>query len=163
MRLRRSRPAIVPSTIWPPSSSIENIPARNFSTTFPITSIPSSFPESTGFVARFVGCISNASLVAVAAASSSAATAVSATAITTATAARALGFRTSFIHGQRASVQLPSAEGCDGALAFLVIAHFDESKAALLAGVAVGDDAHAIYGAEFLEQSSYRVLGGVKT
>jgi len=43
IRLRRSLPAIVASTGRPASSSIENIPALNFSTTLPITSIASSF------------------------------------------------------------------------------------------------------------------------
>ncbi len=43
MRFRRSLPAIVARIIFPASSSIENIPALNFSTTLPITSIASSF------------------------------------------------------------------------------------------------------------------------
>jgi hypothetical protein len=45
MRLRLSRPAIVASIVLPASNSIENIPALNFSTTLPINSIASSFPE----------------------------------------------------------------------------------------------------------------------
>ena len=43
MRFRRSRPAIVARTVFPKSSSMENIPALNFSTTLPRTSIASSF------------------------------------------------------------------------------------------------------------------------
>jgi hypothetical protein len=43
IRFRRSLPAIVASTVRPASSSIANIPALNFSTTLPITSIASSF------------------------------------------------------------------------------------------------------------------------
>lgn len=43
MRFRRSLPAIVARTVRPRSSSMENIPALNFSTTFPMTSIASSF------------------------------------------------------------------------------------------------------------------------
>jgi hypothetical protein len=43
IRLRRSLPAIVASTLGPDSSSIANIPALNFSTTLPNTSIASSF------------------------------------------------------------------------------------------------------------------------
>lgn len=42
IRFRRSLPAMVASTVVPTSSSIENIPALNFSTTFPVTSIASS-------------------------------------------------------------------------------------------------------------------------
>jgi hypothetical protein len=45
MRFRRSLPAIVARTVFPKpkSSSMENIPALNFSTTLPMTSIASSF------------------------------------------------------------------------------------------------------------------------
>jgi len=42
IRLRRSLPAIVARTVMPASSSIENIPALNFSTTLPRASIESS-------------------------------------------------------------------------------------------------------------------------
>ena len=41
--LRRSFPAIVANTARLASSSMENIPALNFSTTLPVTSIASSF------------------------------------------------------------------------------------------------------------------------
>src|ERR1700691_2341508 len=54
MRLRRSLPAMLASTGWPASSSTVNIPARNFSTTFPITSIASSFGKL--FSSPFVSC-----------------------------------------------------------------------------------------------------------
>lgn len=43
IRLRRSLPAIAASTVFPASISTENMPALNFSTTFPDTSILSSF------------------------------------------------------------------------------------------------------------------------
>jgi hypothetical protein len=49
IRLRRSLPAIVASTFGPDSSSIENIPALNFSTTLPNTSIESSFGKCSSF------------------------------------------------------------------------------------------------------------------
>src|SRR5580698_806125 len=45
MRLRRSLPAMEASTGTPASSSTVNIPALNFSTTLPITSIESSFDK----------------------------------------------------------------------------------------------------------------------
>jgi hypothetical protein len=43
IRFRRSLPPIVARTVLPTSSSMENIPALNFSTTLPVTSIASSF------------------------------------------------------------------------------------------------------------------------
>jgi hypothetical protein len=49
IRLRRSRPAIVARTFGPDSSSTENIPALNFSTTLPATSIESSFDKCSSF------------------------------------------------------------------------------------------------------------------
>ena len=45
IRLRLSFPAIVARTVLPASSSIENIPALNFSTTLPIISIASSLAK----------------------------------------------------------------------------------------------------------------------
>jgi|SRR5579862_8507107 len=52
MRFRRSRPAIVARTVFPTSSSMENIPALNFSTTLPVTSIESSFGKLLLYVFR---------------------------------------------------------------------------------------------------------------
>src|SRR5580698_10491675 len=49
IRFRRSLPAMVASTFGPDSSSIENIPALNFSTTLPVTSIASSFGKFSSF------------------------------------------------------------------------------------------------------------------
>ena len=46
---------MVASTVVPTSSSIENIPALNFSTTFPITSIASSLAKLSFMCCRSVG------------------------------------------------------------------------------------------------------------
>src|SRR5579863_189599 len=63
MRLRRSLPAMAASTVVPASSSMENIPARNFSTTLPITSIESSFDKLFLFpFPRQIQCLSRVRL-----------------------------------------------------------------------------------------------------
>jgi hypothetical protein len=61
IRLRRSLPAKVASTFRPASSCSENIPALNFSTTVPNTSIPGSFSSSPGRLNRPVTLFSPAS------------------------------------------------------------------------------------------------------
>jgi hypothetical protein len=73
-------------------------------------------------------------------ASTTAATAKAATATTTATKAAstaASGFRSRFIHIQRARSQLVSVHRADGFFSFFIICHFHKTKAAWLSGIAV--------------------------
>lgn len=70
MRLRRSLPAIVARTVIPASSSIENIPALNFSTTFPSASMESSLGK---FVLYSLVTISAATAAPIAAVATTAA------------------------------------------------------------------------------------------
>src|SRR5579863_5023582 len=151
----------MPSTIFPPSNSIENIPALNFSTTLPKTSIPSSFPESAGSgraVTAGLGLLLlllliNGSFylslipIATALATTITAAAVTATPIGTTT----VGFRTGFVNRQRASIEFPAGYGFDGTIPFRIDAHFDKRKAPLLPRIPVRDDADAIDGSVFLK------------
>src|SRR6266700_7897022 len=54
--------------------------------------------------------------------------------------------RTGFVDVQRPAVEVPAVQFGNGAVPFGIVAHFDESKASGLPGVAVGDDADPIDG-----------------
>src|SRR5579883_1070270 len=148
MRLRRSRPAMVARMVLPASSSTENIPALNFSTTLPITSIASSFGKLVPIRSKEQGrhdrcrpgC--NCLLPAPALASAAAAAAV-ATETAAATAALRLGTR--FVNVERTAVDVAAVQAVDGSVAFGIHAHFHEREAAGLPCVTIRDDVHTVY------------------
>jgi hypothetical protein len=74
------------------------------------------------------------------------------TAATTAIATAALTLRASLVDIQRAPADFMTVQRCNGAIAFRVIAHLHEAKAARLAGIAIRNDVHAIDLAIRLEQ-----------
>src|ERR1700691_3418584 len=92
IRLRRSLPAIVASTVLPASSSIENIPALNFSTTLPSTSIASSLGKLFQPFLNLIGSLSREFLAIVS----------------------AFRFRAGCVHGQGSASELGAAESSDG-------------------------------------------------
>jgi hypothetical protein len=79
------------------------------------------------------------------AAESTATTASATTAEPASTTTSALGLRSSFIHGQCASIDLLAIQPCDRCIRFGVIAHFDERKTARLPTVAVAHDVDRIH------------------
>ena len=79
------------------------------------------------------------------------------------TASRAFRLRTSFVNGQRASIEFAAAERRDGAIAFGIHTHLDKGKTLLLPCLAIGDNADAVHLAVLLEQGSDSVLGHVIT
>jgi hypothetical protein len=93
---------MVASTVFPASSSIENIPALNFSTTFPNTSMESSLGK---LCPLFCGPLD---LVAIVAALTAKTTTAAFTASTTAAAESTVFFRTGFVHVQSTAVKLPA-------------------------------------------------------
>jgi hypothetical protein len=156
---------MVASTVLPTSSSMENIPALNFSTTLPITSIESSFGKSQPFRSELFmdsrktkrGTWASSTpcrppfalfrLPTVAAlTAAAAASAVS-------TTRSAILFRAGFIDVDGAAIQVAAVQFGNRTIAFRVVAHFNESEPSGLASVAVRHDADAIYGPVRFKQS----------
>ncbi len=144
IRFRRSLPAIVARTVFPTSSSMENIPALNFSTTLPITSIASSFGNfflyegtRTGrgkslYRAPFLIPGLPAVLPRAAAAAISAA------------ARCAFALRPSFVDVQRSAIDVFAVEAADCGVPFGVDAHFDKRETPGLSCIAVSNDVHTV-------------------
>jgi hypothetical protein len=90
----------------------------------------------------------------------SAATAAAATTSAKATAAVRFGPR--FVHVKCSAVEVPAVQTRDRAIRFRVGTHFDEAETARLAGIAIGNNVHAIHCAISLEQRAYRIFGSAK-
>jgi hypothetical protein len=102
------------------------------------------------------------------------ATAATATARTTAAAASksaaaaapaakaAVGFRTGFIHVQRASVKGVSIESGNGLIRLAFIFHLDECETAGTAGLTICHDSGAVYLAVPLKEAAYTLFGGIE-
>jgi hypothetical protein len=147
IRLRRSRPAIVASTVFPTSSSIENIPALNFSITLPVTSIASSFGRV--FLSERMRGRPGAALYCARTWPRSGLPTVlprtAAAATRTAAARSTVRLRPSFVDVQCSAVQISAVETVDCCVPFLIDAHFDKGEASRLPAVTVRHDVDAIY------------------
>jgi hypothetical protein len=162
IRFRRSLPAIVARTVFPTSSSMENIPALNFSTTLPISSIASSFGKSLLYgkqeqgVARFVPHPCRSTLLPAALARAAASAPIAA-------ARAAFGLRASFVDVQRSAVDVFAVQAVDRGVTFGVGAHFDKCETPGLTGLTIGDNIHSVNGAVCLEHGTHGVLRGPET
>src|SRR5205823_2386022 len=82
---------------------------------------------------------------------------------TTTAAPRPFGLGTSFVHVERAAVQIPSVESVDGRITLGVVAHFNESKTTWLSGIAISDNVDPIHGAISFKKRADRLLRRAKT
>jgi hypothetical protein len=131
---------------------MENIPALNFSTTLPITSIESSFGKSPPFSLNYIRAARSAprverprrnrfnKLPAVAALTTTTA------ATTVATTRSTIFLRAGFVDVDGAAIQVTTVQLGNRTIAFRVVAHFDESEPSGLASVPIRNDADAING-----------------
>jgi len=84
-------------------------------------------------------------------------------AATTTTAAKAtVGFRTGFVHVQRASIKGVSIESGNGLIRLAFIFHLDECETAGTAGFTICHDSGAIYLAVPLEEATYTLFRGIE-
>jgi len=144
-----------------------NIPARNFSTTFPITSIASSFGKffssPFGFVSRFRnwGGAFTAALAALAESRLPAAVTASAVAAVSAATARcAVRLRLGFIDVQRSAVEVSTVESANGGVSFGIDTHFDEGEASGLSGIAIRHYVDALNGPIGIKHGAEGIFGG---
>ena len=77
-------------------------------------------------------------------------------------AAATVFLRAGFIDGEAASIQLPAAQGFDGAVSIGIDTHFDKPKAFGAARIAVGYDVDALHRPVCLKHGSNRIFGGIE-
>ena len=97
-----------------------------------------------------------------AAAATTTATTAAAAAESAAAAARTIFLGTRFIDVERPAVHIAAIEGCDGVVAFGVVAHFHKSKAARATSVAVGYQVYTVNGSVLLKHGTYGAFGSVE-
>lgn len=90
------------------------------------------------------------------------ATTTAATAAIPASAGSALGFRTRFIHIQRASSQIRTVEGIDGFVALFRVRHFHERKTARTSGLTIGQNTDTLYLSIRLEHVTQFIFRGIE-
>jgi len=73
-----------------------------------------------------------------------------------------VSLRTGLIHVEGAAVEVMAIELSDRLIGFSRVAHFDETEAAGLPSVTIGDEADAGHRAVTFEQRSNRILGGTE-
>src|SRR3954454_12859960 len=164
MRFRRSLPAIIARTIFPASSSTENMPDLNFSTTLPITSIESSFGKLFAILSRrgaglhcTRACFPLLFYLPAVLPRAAAITAI-------ATAARAtFTFGTSFVDVQRPAVDFLAIEAIDRGIPFRIDAHLNKCETSCLSSVTVCHDVHPIDAAIRFEHGTNGIFGRPKT
>ncbi len=164
MRFRRSLPAIVARTVFPKSSSMENIPALNFSTTLPITSIASSFGKLFLYI---YGIERGCGPFGTAPASHPDSTSVFAASRRRCRDTRRpirvpLSERASLTFSIRPSTSLPFRP-LIAAVPSASYAHFDKSEAPGLSRVTVSHDVHAVDRTVRLKHGTHSILRGSET
>src|SRR5579871_4692731 len=163
MRLRRSLPAIVARTVFPTSSSIENIPALNFSITLPITSIASSFGNLFLYrqtrTGRGTFCAAPPFRIQALPAALPRPAAVPAISA----APRAFALRPRFVDVQRSAIDVFAVQAVDCSVPFGIHAHFDKRETPGLSRLAVRDNVHTVNRSVRRKHGTHRIFGGPET
>jgi hypothetical protein len=157
---------MVARTFFPASSSIENIPALNFSTTIPTTSIESSFGKVFLFPvnSRKAGATCWCAPPALMCFCLPTVLPRAAAPATRSTAARsAIRLRAGFVDVQRSAIQVLAVETVDRRVSFRIHAHFDKSEASGLPRITISDDVNSIDAAVRLKNRPDGLLGSSKT
>ena len=101
-------------------------------------------------------------LVAIVAALTAKTTTAAFAAATAATAESTVLFRTGFVNVQRTAIQFPAIQLGNRPVAFGIVRHFDEPKAAGLSRVPIGHHTHAIDGAIRFKHGANRIFGSTE-